>query len=84
MTDPVVYSLTPAEMELEPGEYWWCSCGRSMNQPFCDGSHDGTGLEPVAFTLKEKTTVWLCNCKQSKDKPYCDGTHNEISSDDIF
>lgn len=84
MTDPVVYSLTPAEIELEPGEYWWCSCGRSMNQPFCDGSHDGTGLEPVPFVIKEKSTVWLCNCKQTKDKPFCDGAHNEIASDDIF
>jgi CDGSH-type Zn-finger protein len=84
MTDPVVYSLNPAEIELEPGEYWWCSCGRSMNQPFCDGSHDGTGLEPMSFVVKEKTTVWLCNCKQTKDKPFCDGSHNEIASDDIF
>ena len=83
MSDPVVYDRNPAEIELEPGEYWWCSCGRSMTQPFCDGSHEGSGIEPMPFVIKEKTTVWLCNCKHSKDKPFCDGAHNELP-DDLF
>ena len=83
MSEPVVYDRNPAELELEPGEYWWCSCGRSMTQPFCDGSHEGTGLEPLSVVIKEKTTVWLCNCKHTKDKPFCDGSHNDLP-DDIF
>jgi CDGSH-type Zn-finger protein len=83
MSEPVVYDRNPAELELEPGEYWWCSCGRSMTQPFCDGSHEGTGMEPMSFVIKEKTTVWLCNCKHTKDKPFCDGSHSELP-DDIF
>ncbi len=81
MSDPVVYDRNPAELELETGEYWWCSCGRSMNQPFCDGSHEGAELEPVPFYIKEKTTVWLCNCKQTQDKPFCDGSHNDLPND---
>jgi CDGSH-type Zn-finger protein len=81
MSDPVVYDCNPAELELEAGEYWWCSCGRSMNQPFCDGSHEGTGLEPVPFYIKEKNTVWLCNCKHTQNKPFCDGSHNNLPND---
>ncbi len=54
-----------------------------MTQPFCDGSHEGTGLEPVSFVVEEKTTVWLCNCKHTLGKPFCDGSHNELP-DDIF
>jgi CDGSH-type Zn-finger protein len=83
MSEPVVYDRNPAELELEPGEYWWCSCGRSMTQPFCDGSHEGTDMEPTSFVIAEKTTVWLCNCKHTKDKPFCDGSHNDLP-DDIF
>ena len=60
MSEPVVYDRNPAELELEPGEYWWCSCGRSMTQPFCDGSHEGTDMEPMSIVIEEKTTVWLC------------------------
>jgi CDGSH-type Zn-finger protein len=64
------------EMELEPGEYWWCACGRSMNQPFCDGSHAGTGLEPMPFKVEEKGTYWLCACKHTATPPFCDGAHD--------
>ena len=66
MSEAVVYDRNPAELELEPGEYWWCSCGRSMTQPFCDGSHEGTDMEPMSIVIAEKTTVWLCNCKHTK------------------
>jgi CDGSH-type Zn-finger protein len=83
MSEPVVYQRNPTELELEPGEYWWCACGRSRTQPFCDGSHAGTGMEPKSFVLEEKTTVWLCNCKHTQDKPFCDGSHSDLP-DDIF
>jgi CDGSH-type Zn-finger protein len=75
---PKVYATAPAGVELEPGDYWWCACGLSQHQPFCDGSHKGTGLGPQKFTLAEKKKVWLCNCKHSKNMPYCDGSHKGL------
>lgn len=59
--------------------YYWCACGRSKTQPFCDGSHQGTGIEPFAFTAEKSETVYLCGCKQTANKPFCDGTHNSIT-----
>jgi CDGSH-type Zn-finger protein len=59
-------------------KYAWCACGRSRAQPFCDGSHKGTGLEPVIFTAEKVETVYFCGCKQTGDKPFCDGTHSSL------
>ena len=66
----------PFEVELVPGTYYWCACGHSNNQPFCDGSHSGTDITPLALEVKEQATYWLCGCKATKDQPYCDGSHN--------
>ncbi len=69
----------PFAVELEEGKtYYWCACGRSKNQPFCDGSHQGTGHEPVAFTADKTGTVYLCGCKHSGNKPFCDGAHQKL------
>lgn len=76
MSEPVIAGKAPIEMDLEPGEYWWCSCGRSRNQPFCDGSHAGTDFTPLRFEVQEKETVWLCTCKHSANPPFCDGAHD--------
>ena len=75
MMEPIVAQKTPIQMELEPGEYWWCACGRSKSQPFCDGSHNGTGIDPVRLEITEKSSVYLCGCKLTATPPYCDGAH---------
>ena len=69
---------TPIEVQLEAGKtYYWCSCGKSAGQPFCDGSHQGTDFEPAAFTADESKTAWLCTCKQTATPPFCDGSHDK-------
>lgn len=65
----------PFMMRLEPGTYHWCSCGKSAQEPFCDGSHGDTGKEPVEFTVQEKKLAGLCGCGRTQTPPYCDGSH---------
>jgi CDGSH-type Zn-finger protein len=76
--EPVIAQKAPYELELEPGTYYWCACGRSKSQPFCDGSHEGTGFEPKEFVIAEKQTVSLCGCKWTADAPFCDGAHENL------
>ncbi|MES9869720.1 MAG: CDGSH iron-sulfur domain-containing protein [Sedimenticola sp.] len=78
--DPVIAQKTPYAAEVEKGkDYYWCSCGRSNKQPFCDGSHhEVEGCTPVAFVAGKTGTVYLCGCKRTKNKPYCDGSHNDL------
>ena len=80
MSEPVVFDRKPAVLDLEPGTYWWCACGRSGNQPFCDGAHKGTGLAPVKVEVAEARKVALCNCKHAGGggHPFCDGTHRTL------
>ncbi|MEM1243175.1 MAG: CDGSH iron-sulfur domain-containing protein [Cyanobacteria bacterium P01_H01_bin.26] len=80
MSEPTVAYTKPTVMELEPGDYWWCSCGKSANQPFCNGAHKGTEFVPLKFTVEEKKTVALCLCKQTGDQPFCDGSHSSLQS----
>jgi len=65
----------PYLMRLEPGTYYWCSCGRSAKEPLCDGSHKDTGQEPVPFEVTESKQVGLCGCRRTQKPPFCDGSH---------
>ena len=78
MDQPEIAQKSPYILDLAPGTYWWCACGRSKNQPFCDGSHKTTPFTPVKFELTQPTKVTLCGCKRSKNMPYCDGTHRQL------
>ena len=79
MNDPVMAQKAPFPTPVEAGKtYYWCACGRSATQPFCDGSHAGTGFAPIAWTARRTATAYFCGCKQSVNKPLCDGTHGKI------
>ena len=79
MTKAQVAQKSPYAVEVEAGKsYWWCACGRSKNQPFCDGSHKGTDFTPQEYTAAETKTVYFCGCKQSGNGVLCDGTHQSL------
>jgi CDGSH-type Zn-finger protein len=77
MTEPVRAAETPFAVEVEEGKaYFWCACGLSTTQPFCDGSHGDTGITPVKYEAGESTTLYFCGCKATGKAPLCDGSHN--------
>ena len=80
MSDKAVIAGTkPIGIEVEAGkDYWWCACGRSKNQPFCDGSHKGTSFSPVQWQASETKRVSFCACKQTTTQPLCSGAHNAL------
>jgi len=78
MKEPFIAAKMPAMVNLEAGQYFWCACGKSSNQPFCDGSHKGSEFVPSIFKIDEKQDAWLCQCKHTQNPPYCDGTHKTL------
>ena len=67
----------PIGVDVGEGKsYFWCTCGKSLKQPFCDGSHKGTELSPLVYKAEQSKKVFFCTCKQTKDQPLCDGSHN--------
>lgn len=79
MSEPVIAQKSPFAVEVEADKsYWWCSCGRSKGQPFCDGSHAGTGYSPKEYKAKKTGTVYFCGCKHSANGVLCDGSHADL------
>lgn len=79
MSSPIIAQKAPYPVEVEEGKaYYWCSCGKSAKQPFCDGAHKGSEFAPVKYTAEKAGTVYFCGCKVGKKLPLCDGTHKNI------
>ncbi len=79
MNEPVIAANNPIAVDVEAGKtYWWCSCGKSTRQPFCDGSHKGSEFTPMPFKATESKQLWFCACKHSTHAPLCDGTHKKL------
>jgi len=79
MAQPQVPQKSPYSVDVEAGKsYWWCSCGMSKNQPFCDGSHKGSEFTPKKYEATETKKVYFCGCKAAKNGILCDGTHKSL------
>jgi CDGSH-type Zn-finger protein len=78
MDKPQIAGKSPIVDNMEPGTYWWCSCGRSATQPFCDGSHKGTGFAPQKVEIADGKLCAWCTCKQTRTAPFCDGSHGSL------
>ena len=76
---PEIAGRAPLAIDVEAGKsYWWCACGRSKNQPFCDGSHKGSSFSPVEHKAATSEKVWFCACKRTGNRPKCDGSHKKL------
>jgi len=76
---PEIGGRAPLPIEVEPGKsYWWCACGRSKSQPFCDGSHKGSAFTPIEWKTQAAEKAFFCTCKRSSRKPLCDGSHKKL------
>ena len=79
MTTPKVAQASPIRIEGKEGKtYFWCTCGRSENQPFCDGSHKDTAFEPMKYTAEKDGPLFFCGCKHTEKAPLCDGSHSKL------
>ena len=78
MQEPIVAQKGPFIKKVEPGTYFWCACGRSKSQPFCDGSHQGTGIGPHKVEVAVSKTLAWCGCKNSGTGVFCDGSHKNL------
>ncbi len=79
MSKPEIAATAPFVVDVEKGkDYYWCACGKSKSQPFCDGSHKGTAFAPTRFSAAESKKVYFCGCKRSKSGPLCDGSHKAL------
>jgi len=75
---PIIVQLRSLKMDMEPGTYFWCSCGKSNKQPFCDGSHKGTNFKPEKIVIEQSRKVAWCMCRHSEKRAICDHKHREL------
>jgi CDGSH-type Zn-finger protein len=79
VSKPEIPQKSPYAVDVEAGKnYFWCACGKSAKQPFCDGSHKDTDFEPLKYAAEASKTVYFCGCKQTAKQPLCDGSHNKL------
>ena len=79
MNEAVIAQKSPYPIDVEEGKsYYWCACGQSTKQPFCDGSHKETTFNPVAFKATETKKMYFCGCKATSNQPFCDGSHSSL------
>jgi CDGSH-type Zn-finger protein len=79
MATPLIAQKAPFPVDVQAGKkYFWCACGKSATQPFCDGKHKDTTFTPVMYQPDKDRTVYFCGCKHSAGVPLCDGSHNKL------
>ncbi len=78
---PHIVKKSAMSVKLMPGKYYFCTCGKSNDQPFCDGQHEGTDFSPKRFKISEPGQHYMCLCKHSKNMPFCDGAHAKLPED---
>jgi len=78
MAEPNVFDTKSMRLDLQPGTYYWCACGQSKNQPWCDGTHKGGPFSPVELKVEEPRMASMCLCKHTKNAPFCDGSHKPL------
>ncbi|WP_133153827.1 CDGSH iron-sulfur domain-containing protein, partial [Vibrio sp. 10N.261.55.A7] len=84
MSNPIIADNKPIKVELNKDqEYYFCTCGRSKNQPYCDGSHSGTEFKPKSFVAESSGDAYLCKCKHSANLPFCDGSHKQFTAEQV-
>lgn len=79
MSKGICTQKSPYAMELQPGDYYYCNCGKSATQPFCDGAHKGSEFAPTKVTITQTETKYLCGCRSSNNLPFCDGSHKALA-----
>jgi len=78
MSEPRIFDRQPVVLDLEPGTYYWCACGNSAKQPFCDGAHKGGDFQPLKFEIATPSKKAICLCKHTEHAPFCDGAHGKV------